>query len=102
MLPTHQRLHPDDPIFTGNLDLIVQNELPLVNGKPQVVFQRCSGGHNRLHLGIKKSKRVSASGLGLVHRQISTLQRLIHVFWFVPKQGHADAEVTPMLRSRPG
>ena len=80
MAPTHQRFESDELVGEDiDLGLIVQLQLVLDHGLPEVDFQRAAGLGTRVHLLLEEAKSAPALGFRAIERQVRLDHQRIEV-----------------------
>jgi hypothetical protein len=91
VLPAHQRLHAQDlPAVGVDLGLVVQQQLPTLDGAAQLPEQGEPAGAVLVLLGVEQHE----PGMGLlghVHGDVGTLQQLVGIIAVLGIEGKADA-----------
>lgn len=71
--------------------MVVDDELPGLNGLLNLRVQRHSLGKCILDITVEKAYRIATGGLGLIHRQIRLLQQCRDTVLLAEKDCDADA-----------
>jgi hypothetical protein len=90
VLPADQRLGPGQA-SAGQLGLVVEQELPHLDGVAQIVFQ-CGTPHDRdLHGRVEEAQGVASGILRLVHGQIGLFQQVFDAGEMAPGKRGTNA-----------
>ncbi len=91
MVPAHERLDPGDgAVLDGDLRLVVQGELALVDAAAQLARERQALGGVGVALAVV-GRDARAAVLGLVHRHVGAAQERAEVVAVLAEIGDADA-----------
>ncbi|MCY1276714.1 hypothetical protein D9M70_253820 [compost metagenome] len=107
VLPAQQRLGAGQAAaVAGELRLVVQGELVLLDGAAQVAFQLQALQRAGVHFRLVELVVVLAHFLGVVHRRVGVLHQLVQLGAVLRRQRHADAggdeELAAFQGERPG
>ena len=80
----------DDTGGKANDWLILEEELIVLDGKPNVTFQRQTRGCDGLHLGVKDSEAASSARLRVVHCCVGLTNSVGRRFVFGFTKGDSD------------
>src|SRR5262245_25384665 len=97
MIPSHQRLEPDDAPVDQGLRLVVQSKLLEVYRSPQIPLERAPVARALVHLGGEEPDSAGALDLRTTHGSIRIPDQRFDLRAVGREDRHSDAQRHPKL-----